>query len=55
MAKKKSKELKDISGLVFVGCMFIGTGIGFLINQEVVGGAIGMGVGFLAMAYVKIK
>ncbi len=55
MASKKSKELKDISGLVFVGCMFIGGGIGFLINQVVFGGAIGMGVGFLAMAYLKSK
>jgi|GEM_PF-6982141 len=46
MVNKKSKELKVISGLVLVSCIFVGGGIGFLINQVAVGGAIGMGIGF---------
>lgn len=49
MANSKNKK-EDVSGLLFVGCMFIGAGIGFLTGHLVVGGAIGMGVGFLAMA-----
>lgn len=48
MAKSKNKN--DIPGLIFVGCMFIGAGVGFLTGHIVVGGAIGMGFGFLMMA-----
>jgi len=48
MAKPKNKN--DIPGLIFVGCMFIGAGVGFLTGQLLVGGAIGMGTGFLMMA-----
>ena len=34
----------------FVGFMFIGMGIGYLINNFLVGMFIGMGLGFLARA-----
>lgn len=53
MEKKGAK----IGGLLFVGCMFIGAGIGMLYGNVKVGGAIGMGVGFIAMAiaYLAIK
>lgn len=48
MAKNKGKE---IGGLVMVGCMFLGAGIAWLAGVKfIIGGAIGMGVGFLAMA-----
>ena len=49
------KEKKEIGGLVFVACMFIGAGIGLLFGRADVGGAIGMGVGFLAMALLKSR
>ena len=53
MVNEKSKELKVISGLVLVGCIFFGGGIGFLINKVVIGGSIGVGIGFLELAYLK--
>ena len=53
MENKGSK----VGGLLFVGCMFIGAGIGMLYDNVKVGGAIGMGVGFIAMAiaYLTVK
>ena len=48
-------ERKGISGLVFVSCMFIGGGVGLLFNRPEVGGAIGMGIGFLLMAFIKAR
>ena len=47
--------MSGFSGLVFVACMFIGAGIGLLFNRPDVGGAIGMGVGFLAMGLIRVK
>ncbi len=47
---EKQKSGSQIGGVVFAGCMFIGAGIGMLMGAVQVGGAIGMGVGFLAMA-----
>jgi len=44
-----------IGGLVFVGCMFIGAGIGMYFNKVKVGGAIGMGVGFIGMAITRLN
>jgi len=40
-------------GLIFVALMFIGAGIGLLFGRPDVGGAIGMGLGFLAMAIIR--
>ncbi len=48
-------EEKSFSGLIFVGCMFIGGGLGLLFGRPEVGGAVGMGIGFLAMALFRIK
>jgi peptidoglycan/LPS O-acetylase OafA/YrhL len=38
---------------MFVACMFIGAGIGLIFRRPDVGGAIGMGVGFLLMGLVR--
>ena len=48
-------EEERVSGLLFVALMFIGAGIGLLFGRPDVGGAVGMGVGFLAMAFIKAK
>ena len=47
------KKTKDISGLVFVGCVVIGMGISFATNTMPVGLFIGVGVGFLTMALIR--
>ena len=47
------KNGSSIGGVVFVGCMFIGGGIGSMLNKVEVGGAIGMGVGFIAMGVIR--
>lgn len=49
---KNKKSSSAIGGVVFIGCMFIGGGIGMLNNATQIGGAIGMGVGFIAMGAV---
>ena len=40
-------------GLVLVALMFIGAGVGLAFGRPDVGGAIGMGLGFLAMAFLR--
>lgn len=54
--KREEKEDENVADQVanylFVGCMFLGGGLGYLLlnDQWWVGGIIGMGVGFLARA-----
>jgi len=48
----KKKSGAAIGGVVMVGCMFIGGGIGMLYHNVRVGGAIGMGIGFVAMGAI---
>jgi len=42
-------------GLVFVAFLFIGMGIGLLFHREDAGTLLGLGAGFLAMAYLRYK
>ena len=39
--------------LAFLGCMFIGVGIGYLIGNFLAGASIGMGVGFFSLLFFK--
>lgn len=41
------------SGMLFLGCMFVGLGIGQLAGMAGTGILIGMGAGFLAMFYSR--
>lgn len=50
---KKLKE-KDIAGLFIPAGLFLGMGVGFLINQLLGGIFVGLGVGFLLMAMVSL-
>jgi hypothetical protein len=43
-----------VGGLLFVGCMFIGMGIGKYLNELPTGLFIGMGIGFVAMAIATL-
>ena len=50
------KGKKDKRGeYAFVGCMFIGMGIGYYINNLLVGMFSGMGVGFLVRIFFYVK
>ena len=46
--EKKSIKKETAGGLLFVGCMFIGMGLGFMLGNMVSGLFIGMGCGFVA-------
>ena len=51
------KEKKDKKGEnAFVGCMFLGMGIGYYINNLLAGMFVGMGVGFFVrILFIKSK
>ncbi len=49
------KQKWGISGLVFVGCMFLGGGLGSLLGNTQTGWLLGMGVGFLGMAATRLS
>lgn len=44
-----------LAGAIFVGCMFIGIGLGMFFKQMTVGIMIGMGVGFIGSAIARAK
>lgn len=52
--QNQNKKDSDHTGsYIFVGCMFIGMGIGMALGDTGIGMFIGMGVGFLASAMYK--
>ena len=50
---EQPKKDKGISGLAIPAGLFIGMGVGFLIDELVAGLFIGLGVGFLIMLIVR--
>lgn len=52
MSKDNNKSGSAIGGVIFVGCMFIGAAIGMIMGNLKAGGAMGMGVGFVAMGLI---
>lgn len=55
METNDKKEKDKVTGVLFVGCMFVGMGIGFVLHQMPAGLFIGMGVGFLASAAYRTR
>ena len=56
MDKEKDifNPIKGIGNNLFVGCMFIGFGIGFYFENMPMGMFIGMGVGFISKAILTL-
>lgn len=51
--ENQDKNSDRITWYLFVGCMFIGMGIGAALGKGGIGTMVGMGVGFLASALYK--
>ena len=51
--ENQDKKGDHTSSYIFVGCMFIGMGVGMAIGDTGIGLFIGMGVGFLASAMYR--
>ena len=53
--KDKIFDIQTFEGKIFVGCMFVGIGIGMFFGETGVGTMIGMGVGFIAESIYSKK
>ncbi len=53
MAKKVSK--KNPKDFLFLACLFLGLGIGFIYNNAAAGAILGLGVGFFAASIYTQK
>ena len=45
---------KDPAGLFILAGLFVGIGIGLLVDKTAVGTLVGLGVGFLIFALIKL-
>ncbi|MEZ5084592.1 MAG: hypothetical protein R2750_14300 [Bacteroidales bacterium] len=52
---EKNKANYKSGGIIFVGCMFIGMGIGYFLGELQTGLFLGMGVGFIVMGFLTIR
>ena len=50
-----NKPWSNIGSGIFIGCMFVGMGIGMYIDKVAIGTLVGMGIGFIASAIAKSK
>lgn len=51
---EQSKKQKGVSGLAIPAGLFIGMGVGFIVDDLVAGMFIGLGSGFLVMIILRI-
>jgi len=52
---EQPKKQKGITGLAIPAGLFIGMGVGFLVNNIIAGIFLGLGGGFLIMLIMRIK
>ena len=52
---EQSKKNKGVSGVAIPAGLFIGLGVGFLVNNVTAGLFLGLGAGFLVMLVVRAK
>lgn len=52
--EEKKKKRSDVSGLAIPAGLFVGMGVGFLIDELVAGLFIGLGAGFLLMLIMLV-
>jgi len=52
---EKGNNSDMIGGVVLAGLLFLGAGIGMMFDQLKIGGAIGLGLGLLAMGLIRAK
>ena len=52
--EKKFKKKEDLSALSIPAGLFVGMGVGFMVNKLVGGLFIGLGAGFLLMIIIKL-
>lgn len=51
----QNKNNNKIAGAIFIGCMFIGMGIGMYFGKITIGIMVGMGIGFIASAIARAR
>ncbi|HLP51592.1 MAG TPA: hypothetical protein VK154_11965 [Chitinophagales bacterium] len=55
METNQNGDKNKMAGILFVGCMFMGFGIGLLTGHQSAGIFIGMGIGFIAMVVFRMR
>jgi hypothetical protein len=53
--EQKNEEASNLAWYVFIGCMFVGMGVGKAFNSTDTGILVGMGVGFIAYAILSYR
>lgn len=54
MSKEDTKRNNSAIGSIFVGCIIVGTAIGFMMNNIAVGAMLGVGGGFIVAAILRL-
>jgi hypothetical protein len=49
------KQSKDYEGILIPGGLFVGLGIGIILNQTAAGALLGLGFGFILYGLVKSR
>lgn len=53
--EKNMDRNSTLSWSAYIGCMFVGMGVGAIFNEAGIGTLIGLGVGFIASAIIERK